>query len=475
MLSFYNVIGRSLRAIALFALVGATVGQDAIAQIAFPDFAHPRATVFTVDGADEIQLVGTHSFGVYRSVPGAIGANKWSKTTGLTIPLTVNDMVVLNSGTVLLGASGSGGQQTNVEATGLFTSADAGLTWTPIEKSAFDSLAVHTVQAISESPADGVIFISADDGNIFISQDSGVSWVFNGRLPGGSSQTPWSILAHPTIAGTAYAGTPGYGVFVTTDHGGLWQPFTDNATLVVPWSPADPWTSVGGGNYVFDLEMNPANDNQMYAATAKGVWRFNDVTSVAGTWTRMAAPDSSITLENLTTINLHPEVRSLAFNNAGTTLYMASWGFGVLTTTDFTGTPTPTQIGLRGSQVSVVAVSPSGTLFAGDATGIHQIGAASATDVNLGADVPESFALSQNYPNPFNPTTSISFDLPAQTNVTLNVFDVLGRRVAQLANGVFGAGAHAVTMDASGLQSGLYIYRLDAGDKSIARTMSLVK
>ncbi|NNE69307.1 MAG: T9SS type A sorting domain-containing protein [Rhodothermales bacterium] len=482
MFSFYNVIGRSLRPACLIAFLVTFMASSAEAQvtsnIAFPDFAHARSVVFIDDGGSEVQLVGTHSYGVYRSVPGAIGKNRWTDPSGLTNPLTVNDIAEVNSGArLLLGASGSGGQQTDTEATGLFYSDDKGVTWTPYVKSNFDSLAVHTVQAITQSPVDNVIFLSADDGNIFISTDGGASWIFNGRLPGGSSQTPWTLLAHPTIAGTVYAGTPGYGVYVSADHGGLWVAFTDNSSLLTPG--LTPNTSTGG-NYVFDLEMNPASPNEMYAGTASGVWKFDDVTSATGAWARVAAADSSFTLDDaVTVVNVYPEVRSLAFDAAGTTLYMATWGFGVLTTTEFAGTITAntgiTGIGLRGQEVSVVAVSPSGTVFAGTNGGVFEVGAASSTSTTPEGETPVSYALGQNYPNPFNPSTAISFELPAGADVSLAVFDVLGRQVAQLASGTYPAGSHSVTFDASGLQSGLYIYRLDAGDQSIARTMTLVK
>lgn len=478
MFSFYNVIGRSLRPACLIAFVAMFSASSAVGQIAFPDFAHARSVVFVDDSGSEVQLVGTHSYGLYRSVPGAVGKNRWSDPAGLTDPITVNDMVEVAGGRLLLGASGSGGQQTDTDATGLFFSDDKGVTWTPYAKATFDSLAVHTVQAITQSAADSTIFLSADDGNIFISTNGGTSWIFNGRLPGGSSQTPWALRAHPSIAGTVYAGTPGYGVFVSNDHGGFWREFTDNSTLVVP---GNGWTPNSGGNYVFDLEMNPASPNQMFAATAKGVWRFDDVTNTGGTWARVAASDSSFVLEDgVTTVKLHPEVRSIAFNAAGTTMYQATWGFGVLTmgSAAFGGTPNAgdiTGLALRGAEVSVVAVAPSGAVYAGTNGGVYEIAAASATSVTPQGETPGSYVLSQNYPNPFNPNTSIAFELPAQANVSLAVFDVLGRQVAELANGAFPAGAHSVSFDASGLPSGLYIYRLDAGDKSMARTMTLVK
>lgn len=76
---------------------------------------------------------------------------------------------------------------------------------------------------------------------------------------------------------------------------------------------------------------------------------------------------------------------------------------------------------------------------------------------------PAALTLHQNYPNPFNPTTTISYLLPAQSHVTLKVFDILGREVATLVNEHLEAGSYETTFDASGLASGIYFYRLGAG------------
>jgi flagellar hook assembly protein FlgD len=81
--------------------------------------------------------------------------------------------------------------------------------------------------------------------------------------------------------------------------------------------------------------------------------------------------------------------------------------------------------------------------------------------------LPASFALMQNYPNPFNPTTTIRYALPVQSTVTLRIYDVIGREVATLINGVVQAGYHDVawtTTNSSGalLSSGMYFYRLEA-------------
>jgi hypothetical protein len=87
-----------------------------------------------------------------------------------------------------------------------------------------------------------------------------------------------------------------------------------------------------------------------------------------------------------------------------------------------------------------------------------------------------SYVLLQNYPNPFNPSTNIGFQLPEASEVTLKVYDMLGREVAALlTNAQMSTGAHTVTFDASNLPSGIYLYQLEAGELSQTRKMSLIK
>lgn len=90
--------------------------------------------------------------------------------------------------------------------------------------------------------------------------------------------------------------------------------------------------------------------------------------------------------------------------------------------------------------------------------------------------IPNSIKLDQNYPNPFNPTTQISFTLPQAQEVTLKVYDMLGREVATLVNREnFSGGQNSVQFDASNLSSGIYIYSLQAGDVSLTKKMTLIK
>lgn len=98
------------------------------------------------------------------------------------------------------------------------------------------------------------------------------------------------------------------------------------------------------------------------------------------------------------------------------------------------------------------------------------------TGVNVSEEpLPYTFSLSQNYPNPFNPTTNIEYELPQAAEVTLSVYSLTGQQVATLANGYQNAGSHSVTFDGAGLSSGVYIYRITAGEWVLSRKMLLLK
>jgi hypothetical protein len=92
-----------------------------------------------------------------------------------------------------------------------------------------------------------------------------------------------------------------------------------------------------------------------------------------------------------------------------------------------------------------------------------------------GDDMPQAFALLQNYPNPFNGISNFGFRIAHLSWVTLKVFDLLGREVATLVNEQLSAGEHRVTFDGSNLASGVYLYRLTAGQATATKTMVLLK
>ncbi|GAB1441454.1 hypothetical protein MASR2M39_02880 [Ignavibacteriales bacterium] len=96
--------------------------------------------------------------------------------------------------------------------------------------------------------------------------------------------------------------------------------------------------------------------------------------------------------------------------------------------------------------------------------------------IEVTTETPMEFSLSQNYPNPFNPSTSIAFSLMEQAEVNLAVFDITGREVTNIIeNKVLPAGNHSIEFNASNLNSGVYLYRLKAGSKSLTKKLTLLK
>ncbi|WP_153038449.1 T9SS type A sorting domain-containing protein [Balneola sp. EhC07] len=89
--------------------------------------------------------------------------------------------------------------------------------------------------------------------------------------------------------------------------------------------------------------------------------------------------------------------------------------------------------------------------------------------------LPKEFSLRQNYPNPFNPSTNIEFALPEQAVVSLKVYNLLGREISTLVSGRMSAGIHKIEFNASGLSTGLYFYRIQAGGFMQTKKMMLIK
>ncbi len=104
------------------------------------------------------------------------------------------------------------------------------------------------------------------------------------------------------------------------------------------------------------------------------------------------------------------------------------------------------------------------------------VSVSNATAVSENNDIrPSDYALTQNYPNPFNPTTNINFKIPQSGFVSLKVYNILGDEVATLVNGVKPAGNYTVNFNAASLASGVYFYRLQAGNFTQNRKMILLK
>ena len=163
---------------------------------------------------------------------------------------------------------------------------------------------------------------------------------------------------------------------------------------------------------------------------------------------------------------------------SGANLFYAPWGgYGVFLSTNNGTSWTNVSAGLPTSAISFCV---SGTnLFAGiywtQGVWRRPLSEMITSVKEISGKNPQDFSLHQNYPNPFNPSTKIQYSIAERSIVTLKIYDMLGREVADIVNGIKEAGNYEVNFDASKLVSGLYVYTLRAGNFTVSRKMILMK
>jgi hypothetical protein len=162
---------------------------------------------------------------------------------------------------------------------------------------------------------------------------------------------------------------------------------------------------------------------------------------------------------------------------ADTSLFVASMGLGIFLTQDNGITWTWVKDGLTNLNVRSLYVTDNNYLFAGTRNGFVCKRPLSEMITGIGEQLspPSVYTLSQNYPNPFNPSTKIKYKIPELTDVELKIYNVLGSEVITLVNETRSIGIYEVDFIATGLQSGIYFYRLQAGSFVETKKMVLMK
>ena len=129
-----------------------------------------------------------------------------------------------------------------------------------------------------------------------------------------------------------------------------------------------------------------------------------------------------------------------------------------------------------GGTVNSLALNSNGDIFVGTAGGgvFRSVGSTTAVE-EISSSIPSSFALEQNYPNPFNPSTTIQFALARRSHVMLKLYNVRGMEVTTLIDEALTPGIHKVVFEANGLVSGIYFYRIQAGEFVQTKRLTLLK
>ncbi len=365
-------------------------------------------------------LAGTYGGGIFRSTNGGV---EWTQINSNMLSVYVWSLISVPGGKIYAGTE-----------SGIYATTDNGNTWFVAGLSNNDVRALLTDN-------NGRIFAGVWGRGVFYTDDFGASWTeFNTGL----TDLAVHALAKNTN-GDIYAGTMGGGVHKLSIGSGSWMHLNSNPVSRFIWS----------------LTVNGNGD--VYAGTyGDGVIRSLDG---GASWERIS---TGLTAAHIYAIG----------HDANNNIFASAWGSGVfmlpaVVTDRLSGNWV--DFGLSGKNISSIAVnSATNQVIAGT-----ESGDLFKTDIVNGitdnSTLPTEFKLFQNYPNPFNPATVIEFTLPAVQEVKLVVYNILGQQIKVLNDGQLNAGYHKYTFDGKGLASGVYFYRLVAGQFTEVKKMILQK
>ena len=384
----------------------------------------------------------------------------------------------------------------------LLRSTDGGLTWTNLATWE-NGLEADTILSLVKG--DGYIFAGTNGpGGLYQSSDNGDSWTLSG--PGFPGNTAINGMAYSN--GVVYAAA-NIGVYASADSGKSWKADTTGLNMG-PWyeysvTPSGivgiaavdstlytvrswdintrggvymahedsiTWKPIGlDGMPTYGLFAVTTIDTNVFVATAQGIFLYS------GSGAQWLTRNNGLPLNDTTSLQscLFATVDSLLFVYVShTSTY--SYGKGIYVTSDLGETWTEVNDSTFG-QISLTSMVATGKyLFAGTQSGAWRIPISDIiTSVDNRPQLPTGFSLSQNFPNPFNPTTVISYHISAISNVTLKVYDVLGREIATLVDEKQFAGSHAVKFNAANLPTGVYFYRLSTGNFTSTKKALLLK
>ncbi len=330
---------------------------------------------------------------------------------------------------------------------GIFRSSDDGISWDPINGGVMDT----TYPTILVKAGTNIIAATQENGETYLSTDRGTTWANVGRdFP--------MVKALSSYDSDVFAGTSG-GVYLSTDDGLHWSNLNDTLVNIGAFAISGASVFAGRVQGGFPVSAPPLPPGGAFRSTDGGA-----------TWSSYDSGLSSYLLAYLPGPQVYSMVSrgSYVYAGADSGVYASSINGSGWTQID-DGLPEVTAWNIYSNDSSIFV----GTEF----DGILERPLSQVTSIidKPSFTVPSSFRLFQNYPNPFNPTTTIKFDVARQTRVILDVYDVLGRVVATLVEGEESAGYHEVSFNGSSFASGVYFYRMSAGNFISVRKFLLLK
>jgi hypothetical protein len=339
----------------------------------------------------------------------------------------------------------------------IFVSTDHGASWTQRSAGLGDSC-IYAL-AVAPNGAGGTnIFAGTGEHGVYRSTDGGTNWT--AANDGTSNAYIASLAVVPDGKGgtNLYAGLRDRGVFRSTDNGTSWTSTAgpSGTSFGLAFAPnskggMDLFAGTYDGNYVFYGNFWPTSGRGVYHLAEDGMgWNPANNGLTNGKITSLVVSDTNI--------------------------FAGTYDGGVYLSSINHIAWTPVNSGMPIRRVHALALSGT-NLFAGTwGAGVWKRSLSDVTDVQRpSADLSTDFVLEQNFPNPFNPSTTITFRIPSRSFVTLKVFDVLGREVADLLSEELHAGTYTRVWRAGALPSGVYYCRLQAGAFTDTKKLLLVR
>ncbi len=299
------------------------------------------------------------------------------------------------------------------------------------------------------------LFINLNE-DIFISTSYFIDGIYRSQDNGDT----WEQL-HPELVAITLAVNQNNHIFA-----GTWADFYRSNDEGHTWdlvqtpvqNPRGNHLLINSENHIF-AELRRFPSSELFRSTDDGL-----------TWDILA-----LGLDDTTGLRRHGFSINALYQDIGNNLW-AGTSEGVYFSPDNGETWQLENFGLEESTVCSFDMNSKGMLFAGTCgDGIFRTSESVVSIKSAKVDRPNDFILEQNYPNPFNPSTTILYELPSRTHVILKIFNLVGQEVATLVDEVKSVGRYEVRLDAGGFASGIYFYRLQAGEFVETKKLLLLK
>jgi len=360
----------------------------------------------------------------------------------------------------------------STDSNGVYFSSNGGQTWTQRNSG------ITNLRVLSLAKRNNIIAAGTYGAGVFISTNNGSSW----SVSTNGMTLPYIFALYITQNNNIFAGSGGYGGYISTNMGSNW---TTNllTTYVVNCYTITPagYYLCGAGPRIY----KSTNEGTSWSQLASGNAAMEDIITipkVGGGFNILVGSSDGMfisTNEGVSWSEINSGIAYRIINSlaaSGTNVFAGSHGGGVYLTTNNGTNWTAINTGLTNLFVMKLFIDGA-YIYAGTENGVIWRRELSQVITSIEDEIEDlnSFSLHQNYPNPFNPSTNLSFVIGHSSFVSLKVFDVLGKEVATLVDEFRNAGAYEINFDASDLPSGIYFYRMTAGNFTETKKMILTR